>query len=215
MLINLRNALMTGKRLPYDAEVEYLESTGTQWIDTGVLVSSAKLAAGMRTELVASFASTNAAQAMLKNVIPYYFVGVNASGLFYSGLGSTYTASNTTNDTAVHKLILDSSTKQFSVDDVIATSYANTTGTSQSNILLFGTTTLTSAMGFMCLAKVYSCKIWDNGVLVRDFRPVRVGTDATSWEGAMMDVLTRRIYRNAGSGAFGYGNDLKYPTPAS
>ena len=39
--------------------------------------------------------------------------------------------------------------------------------------------------------------------------PVRVGT-----EGAMMDTLTRRIYRNAGTGAFGYGNDLKYPIPA-
>ena len=33
MLINRRNAMMAGKRLPYDAEVEYLESTGTQWID--------------------------------------------------------------------------------------------------------------------------------------------------------------------------------------
>jgi hypothetical protein len=44
--------------------------------------------------------------------------------------------------------------------------------------------------------------------------PVRVGTDATSWEGAMMDVLTRRIYRNDGTGAFTYGNDLKYPIPA-
>ena len=36
-----------------------------------------------------------------------------------------------------------------------------------------------------------------------------IGTD-----GAMMDVLTRRIYRNAGTGAFTYGNDLKYPIPA-
>lgn len=33
-------------------------------------------------------------------------------------------------------------------------------------------------------------------------------------EGATMDVLTRRIYRNAGTGAFGYGNDLKYPIPS-
>lgn len=38
---------------------------------------------------------------------------------------------------------------------------------------------------------------------------VRVGT-----EGAMMDVLTRRIYRNQGTGAFTCGNDLKYPIPA-
>ena len=41
MLINLRNALMTGKRLPYDAEVEYLESTGTQYINSGLTVSNA------------------------------------------------------------------------------------------------------------------------------------------------------------------------------
>lgn len=27
--------------------------------------------------------------------------------------------------------------------------------------------------------------------------------------------FTRRIYRNAGTGAFTYGNDLKYPIPAS
>ena len=27
------------KQLPYDAEVEYLESTGTQWIDTGIVCS--------------------------------------------------------------------------------------------------------------------------------------------------------------------------------
>lgn len=27
------------KRLPYDEEIEYLESTGTQWIDLGVSVS--------------------------------------------------------------------------------------------------------------------------------------------------------------------------------
>ena len=43
--------------------------------------------------------------------------------------------------------------------------------------------------------------------------PVRVGTGST-WEGAMIDTLTRRIYRNAGTGAFTYGNDLKYPIPA-
>ena len=29
-----------------------------------------------------------------------------------------------------------------------------------------------------------------------------------------IDVLTRRIYRNAGTGAFTFGNDLKYPIPA-
>ena len=36
-MINLRNALMAERRLPYDAELEYLKSTMTQWIDTGVI----------------------------------------------------------------------------------------------------------------------------------------------------------------------------------
>lgn len=40
MMIAARNAfLMGGAKLPYDAEVEYLESTGTQYVDTGVVPS--------------------------------------------------------------------------------------------------------------------------------------------------------------------------------
>lgn len=43
MLLGARQYLSGGKRLPYDAEVEYLESTGAQWIDTGLAFSSASL----------------------------------------------------------------------------------------------------------------------------------------------------------------------------
>ena len=39
MRIARRNAMLAGGAKLYDAEVEYLESTGTQWIDTGVNVS--------------------------------------------------------------------------------------------------------------------------------------------------------------------------------
>ena len=41
MLLAARQSILTGggspTPLPYDAEIEYLESTGTQYIDTGVL----------------------------------------------------------------------------------------------------------------------------------------------------------------------------------
>ena len=80
-------------------------------------------------------------------------------------------------------------------------------------IILFATSGYEPAYG-TSNTRIYWCKIRNNGTLVRSFRPVRIGTDATSWEGAMMDVLTRRIYRNAGTGAFTYGNDLKYPIPS-
>lgn len=63
----------------------------------------------------------------------------------------------------------------------------------------------------MVAGRLYETELKDNSIdsLVRKFRPVRVGT-----EGALIDTLTRRIYRNAGTGAFTYGNDLKYPIPA-
>ena len=37
MMLGARTAAWSGKSLPYDAEVEYLESTGKEWIDTGVI----------------------------------------------------------------------------------------------------------------------------------------------------------------------------------
>ncbi len=49
---------------------------------------------------------------------------------------------------------------------------------------------------------VYAFRLMHNGVLVRDFIPVRIGM-----EGAMKDALTHRFYRNAGTGNFSYGSD--------
>lgn len=62
--------------------------------------------------------------------------------------------------------------------------------------------------------RLFSLEMSDATINLRNYTPIRVGSSST-WEGAVMDVLTRRVYRNAGTGAFGYGNDLKYPIPAA
>ena len=77
------------------------------------------------------------------------------------------------------------------------------------SIHVLGINTRGSAIAASAGERVYAFSLTSNSVAVRSMLPVRVGT-----EGAMMDVLTRRIYRNAGTGAFGYGNDLKYPIPS-
>lgn len=51
--------------------------------------------------------------------------------------------------------------------------------------------------------KFYYAKIWDNGTLVRDYIPVRVGTT-----GYMYDKVSGQLFGNAGSGSFTYGNDV-------
>ena len=47
-----------------------------------------------------------------------------------------------------------------------------------------------------------------NGMVEHDYIPVRVGTDETSWEGAIMDMITRRVYRNQGTGKLVFGADI-------
>ena len=57
--------------------------------------------------------------------------------------------------------------------------------------------------------RCFSSKIYQLGVLVRDFIPVRKGT-----VGYLYDRVSGKLFGNAGTGAFTYGNDLKYPIPA-
>jgi hypothetical protein len=76
MLINLRNALMAGKRLPYDAEVEYLESTGTQWVDTGVLLQF-PISADMTLAMVSPYGTLGSLP-----VFGFRYGGGNASSKF-------------------------------------------------------------------------------------------------------------------------------------
>ena len=55
--------------------------------------------------------------------------------------------------------------------------------------------------------RFYSLKISNGTTPVRDYVPIRVGSGST-WEGAMLDTVERKVYRNAGTGAFLYGNDV-------
>ena len=53
--------------------------------------------------------------------------------------------------------------------------------------------------------KVYTCKIWDNDVLVRDFIPVKRIGDG---EVGMFDAVNRVFYANAGTGEFVAGPNV-------
>ncbi len=51
--------------------------------------------------------------------------------------------------------------------------------------------------------KVSYLQIYSNGALVRDFIPVRKGT-----VGYLYDRVSGELFGDAGTGAFGYGNDI-------
>ena len=121
MLINLRNALMTGKRLPYDAEVEYIESTGTQYIDTGFTVEGISL---MRVDFqYTSFtapdgiATQNGVIRQVSGSRYNQFVYCLQNGKFQMYVGtSAYTLFTLTQDLNRHIAEFDIASRRYSID---------------------------------------------------------------------------------------------------
>ena len=186
--------------------VEYIESHGTEWIDTGVIPVHHETKIKFSTPtpppsgyMCGSFTANN-------RYYPVAFLNRNIT--IINAVNTTVASYG--NDGNPHTIVYNSNEGSCYFDGVAAGVLAQTSLTTNNPIYFFGTSTSTGPSG-MVAGRLYETELKDNSIdsLVRKFRPVRVGT-----EGALIDTLTRRIYRNAGTGAFTYGNDLKYPIPA-
>ena len=179
------------KPLPYDAEVEYLESTGTQWIDTGYVLSASD-----RVVVQAYFQSDDnfGARALL---------GVDNPKLWITTGTCRFNDENTVSIKNLRKL---GAWNSISIDKDYCTCNGTTVpmseGTFQNNSLslwLFGAngSTATKTNG-----RISWCKIYHSGVLVCDFISVRVGS-----VGYMYDSVSGHLFGNQGTGEFVIGPD--------
>ena len=199
--------------------VEYIESHGTEWIDTGFKANTTTTR--LDCKIVPVDTSTTQGLCGSRNTIGLanddaanIFVVMNGNLRLdwlngYQGGAQTYAISSGSDyDVSITRgTAVINGTTLTSTNDASITENVNFLIGNFSNGTAGPMTT-----GF--IGRWKRAKLFSNEAIVRNYLPVRVGTDATSWEGAMMDVLTRRIYRNQGTGAFAYGNDLKYPIPA-
>ena len=205
-LINLRNALMAGKRLPYDAEVEYLESTGTQWIDTGIVPTDSTgfqvLSRCLGTGVDNNYRLIGVQDGSVRCLFSTQTVGSNNTffgwnspvgrlGLFYNV--DVLASLNFLNNRSA---ILNGQTKASNL---------STLGTITLRMYLFGNNSQAGNMSNNFIGRVYSAKISENSTLVRDFIPVRKGT-----VGYMYDRVTglMKPFGNAGTGDFVVGPDV-------
>lgn len=176
----------------YDAEVEYLESTGTQWIDTGYVLSASD-----RIVVQAYFqANDNSGSRIL--------LGVGDPKLWIT---TGLCRFNDDNSASIANLRQLEAWNSISIDKDYCTCNGTTVpmsvGTFQDNSLslwLFGAngSTATKTNG-----RIASCKIYHSGALVRDFIPVRRGN-----VGYMYDRVSGKLFGNQGTGSFRYGRDI-------
>lgn len=188
--------------LPYDAEVEYLETDGTAYIDTGITPSSIRPILEVEIYKKSGISS------------PYYVVGSDGSGNTRFSIG--FLSSNklelrigsyknfTYSTAQFYKVKMNSITGQGYIDDVLKWTGTKNAATSTHPILLFSSTNSSGAVREpLTGTRIAWCKIWDDETLVADYIPVRVGQ-----VGYFYDKVTRTLKGNAAaSGAFVLGAD--------
>lgn len=183
--------------LPYDAEIQFLESSGTQYIDTGIY-GSQNLKTILKMKELARTASRAAFGCYGSNNGYYLY---QSSGLKWQvGFGG-HTDSALSSDMVLHVWTFDS----FNVyrDEDLVSTFTSSTFTTPQTLLLFNAHKADGTVYSSVSKRVYYCKMYENGVLVRDMIPVRVGT-----VGYMYDKVSRRLFGNSGSGSFIAGPDV-------
>ena len=206
MLLAARNAMLTGgEKRSYDAEVEYIEGTGNQYI-LGLADKFYDYEIGVQQTRM----STSTAASSIISVSRGY------------RLYSTVEGSN-----SYYYMILGSG--NYLNSHVLSTTYADISlknGVFKVNDETIGTITPVYYVGSLCLlamnnvsavfneAKIYYLKLYDElGALISDFIPVRIGSGSSA-VGYLYDRSNptggptgNGLYPNSGTGAFVVGPD--------
>ena len=192
------------KPLPYDAEVEYLESTGTQYIDINVECSI-----NSSFEIIcASTVTTEQFMGLIGSTgnnrfhISLFSVGETR------GCISSVQKSIVHSDTDFHRITLDARNKSASVDETtVSIDYNKAQFPSGIGFWIFGRYSPNSSYQRKGFFKIKSFMFYDDGISIRDFIPVRFTNSLGQTEGAMYDRVSGQLFRNAGTGAFIIGPD--------
>ena len=174
--------------LPYDTQVEYLQSSGTQYIDTGI---------NMQQIVVAKYT--------------IQFTSVSGVQVIYG----VYTDNSNTARAQVY--INGTAWRDTNTNNLVTTGYSGSANTSTRYTLTSTTKSkLASNMTMYifarnsdkssptpCRMKLYSMTMTSDGVLVRDFIPV-----VKDNVGYLYDRVSGELFANKGSGSFSYGNPV-------
>lgn len=178
-------------------EVKYIESTGTQYIDTG-LVPSVNHSFSIKFSI-----------GYLGNCVAF---GSRTSGNYASSLNQIYL--NVTNNNEI-KLFNIFGTNDLVLNDNVEANIVFTYKNIQNNnfqlsspsqpYYIFTLNNMGSPSTISNI-KMYYFKIYDNNILVRDFVPCYRKSDNVI---GLYDKVNNTFYTNAGTGTFLKGNDVK------
>ena len=179
--------------------LEYIQSSGTQYIDTGFKPNQ-------DTRVVCEFQLTSSTLEQTP------FLARTAStedsfGIFYPSGGWTADYGSqrlvvSTSISATAKILVDFNKENVSINNE-SNSFSSETFSAPVNLILLALNTNGSLNNYAS-ARLYSCQIYDDGTLIRDYYPAK----DPNGEVCMYEKVNKTYAYNAGSGTFTAGPDL-------
>lgn len=193
-------------------EVEYIESSGTQYINTGLKLTqnhSVEMAIQNLTNASAKiFGSRTSATSNNFSVLTGLVGGTLSLVTDFQNYSNNRLSVDITNNLNDKYTIKINNSKMIINDTEKAiTTYSNFT--TPSNAYIFSASGTYPAGYVNASTKLYYCKIWNGTTLIRDYVPCYRKSDN---EPGLYDLVNNVFYTNAGSDSFTYGNEVSYET---
>lgn len=164
-------------------QLEYIASSGTQYINTGVLASDIK-DSFIDFQFVSVGDTELEVMAMYLNSSNILQCGWNGTS-FITGNGATYSQTSSPNARTTAKVV--------------------PVGSPTYNVYLFAQNEKGTSVTRHCNAKIYSCSISTSNGLVRDFIPAKRNSDGVL---GLYDLVNGVFYTNSGTGTFKAGAEI-------
>ena len=168
--------------MPNEAELEYVESTGNQWLDTGIVPTTATrvdldFQYSKYPEVKTAGSAGDVIGWQAKGGAEIFLFGVNGNDGPFNGpvAASETTASPGKGDNRRHEVSLLHGRQTFDGAVYASNSFADTAEDGQTLYLFALHAEWLSAPTCHAEVRLYSCKIWDGKTLVRDYVPYKKG----------------------------------------
>ena len=207
----------TPVRLPNEyQEVEYIESTGTQYIDTGVAPTNKtnikldiEFISGESNKWIPLIAERTKVSAH-SGYSAIFGIWINSNtkeiALNYADIDTAGITG--TNGSGRH--VYSNIENKFYLDNTLIKTFSASSFTSTLNLYVFALNELhigsTNIEIRNCTAKLYELKIYNNSTLIRDFIPCYRKSDN---EIGLYDLVNNVFYTNAGTGVFTMGKIVR------
>lgn len=177
-------------------QVEYIQSSGTQYIDTGFKPNQDTRVVMDVQAIAASGTLVYFGVRQTQKVKSFLLFKINDTSL-RSDYGNTSASIAVT--TYTDRVIIDADSGVTKYGDLSVTHTAETFQSDYPLALLALRTR--DKINSQMHAKLYSCQVYDNGTLIRDFVPCKNASGAVG----LYDLVNDVFYDNAGSGTFTAG----------